>query len=168
MEPGPCMGNFTRWFFNENTGQCVIFSYGGCHGNKNRFMTQDECENSCMHKKLALETNIQCKQAIDAGSCNETHARWGFDEAQRKCRPFYYNGCEGNSNNFHSVEECEERCPDAFPPELEVVNKILNIEEGSQAVLEITVEGNPFPVISWQHESEPVELAEQYQLREDR
>jgi len=168
QESGPCTGNFTRWFYDEGTGECSSFAYGGCHGNKNRFMNQQECENSCMHKKLTMETTNLCRLEILAGSCNETQARWGFNPEIRKCLPFYYSGCEGNDNNFNTVEECETMCPDAFPPELEVVNKILNVEEGQEAVLEISVEGNPFPEIEWQHDAEAVEVGEKYILREDR
>ena len=121
-----------------------------------------------MHKKLTMETTNLCRLEILAGSCNETQARWGFNPEIRKCLPFYYSGCEGNDNNFNTVEECETMCPDAFPPELEVVNKILNVEEGQEAVLEISVEGNPFPEIEWQHDAEAVEVGEKYILREDR
>ena len=162
------MGKFTRWAYDENTGECDSFAYGGCHGNKNRFMTQEDCENSCMHKRLTLMTNRMCKQPIEAGSCNETLPRWAFDEGQKKCVPFYYSGCEGNSNSFETIDECEQKCPDAFPPELEVVNKILNIEEGTEAVLEIFVEGNPFPEIVWQHDSVDIQPDDHYQIRDDR
>ena len=131
-------------------------------------MTKEECDNSCMHKKVALQTAIICKQEIETGSCTESHPRWGFNEQLRTCVPFYYSGCEGNSNSFETQEECESKCPSAFPPELEVVSKILNVEEGSEAVLEITVEGNPFPEISWEKDSELIEISEKYKLREDR
>jgi hypothetical protein len=47
--------------------------------------------------------------------------------------------------------------------------KVLNMEEGKETVLEIRVEGNPFPNVSWQHNSKMVELdPERLQLRADR
>jgi len=131
-------------------------------------MDKESCENSCLHKKITMETTNMCMQEILVGSCNQSLARWAFNPEMRKCQPFYYNGCDGNTNNFNTVEECESKCPDAFPPELEVVNKILNVEEGQDAVLEITAEGNPFPNIEWQHDSQPVQIGEKYSLREDR
>lgn len=45
------------------------------------------------------------------GSCNEQHARWYFEQEHKKCTPFYYTGCEGNDNNYRSLEECEQQCP---------------------------------------------------------
>merc|ERR1711962_513921 len=34
---GACSGNFERWFFNRESGECEQFSYSGCLGNNNRF-----------------------------------------------------------------------------------------------------------------------------------
>ncbi|GBL76652.1 hypothetical protein AVEN_107637-1 [Araneus ventricosus] len=58
MEPkdsGPCMALFPRWFYNQQTGQCEEFTYGGCSGNKNNFKTKNDCEKACGNgKKLLL------------------------------------------------------------------------------------------------------------------
>ena len=40
---GRCRGNFERWAFNEATGDCERFAYGGCGGNGNRFMCKEMC-----------------------------------------------------------------------------------------------------------------------------
>ena len=40
---GRCRGNFERWSFNEATGDCERFAYGGCGGNGNRFMCKEMC-----------------------------------------------------------------------------------------------------------------------------
>lgn len=109
-----------------------------------------------------------CKQELDQGVCNETEARWGFDEAARACVPFYFSGCGGNQNNFATRSECQRMCPNAFPPELEILYKILNIEEGSEAMLRINASGNPFPDISWQHADSEVVLDDRVQLEQDK
>ena len=50
---GACNGDYPRWFFDANLGECQEFSYSGCRGNNNRFMTKYECENTCKHAALA-------------------------------------------------------------------------------------------------------------------
>jgi hypothetical protein len=47
IEAGPCKGAFTRWGYDSKTQSCVMFSYGGCDGNENRFITEEECKTSC-------------------------------------------------------------------------------------------------------------------------
>lgn len=106
-------------------------------------------------------TSLTWFQAIDAGSCEEdeegyTEARWGFSEEDRSCTPFYWSGCGGNQNSFVTRDECRSTCPNAFPPELEVITKILNIEEGGEVVLRVNVSGNPSPDVTWRHGEEEV------------
>ena len=65
-------------------------------------------------------------------------------------------------------EECRRTCPNAFPPELEAIYKILNIEEGSEALLRINVSGNPFPSVTWQREGHEVQLDDRIEILEDK
>jgi len=44
---GPCRAAFPRFFFNQKTGECESFIYGGCGGNGNNFNTKDECHATC-------------------------------------------------------------------------------------------------------------------------
>jgi len=46
-DPGPCRGYFQRWAFNPQKLMCVSFAYGGCRGNRNNFLTADECNGTC-------------------------------------------------------------------------------------------------------------------------
>lgn len=39
MAEGACAGNFSRWFYNRETGQCENFMYSGCRGNNNRYVS---------------------------------------------------------------------------------------------------------------------------------
>ena len=44
---GSCKASITRWYFDVAANQCTTFTYGGCNGNENNFMTQLKCENKC-------------------------------------------------------------------------------------------------------------------------
>lgn len=46
-EIGPCRGYYQRWYFDTKLKQCTEFGYGGCRGNENNFLTQDECIKTC-------------------------------------------------------------------------------------------------------------------------
>ena len=50
MEVGPCTNYVKAWYFDSETGSCQEFSFGGCHGNLNRFATKQECESICRDK----------------------------------------------------------------------------------------------------------------------
>ncbi|KYN10487.1 Spondin-1 [Trachymyrmex cornetzi] len=54
VDPGPCRGYFQRWAFNPRKLMCVSFAYGGCRGNRNNFLTADECSNTCDVVRVAL------------------------------------------------------------------------------------------------------------------
>ncbi|KAL1470328.1 hypothetical protein MTO96_040502, partial [Rhipicephalus appendiculatus] len=47
-ETGPCEAAMSRYFYNTTTETCEVFTYGGCHGNGNRFRTYSDCEKKCM------------------------------------------------------------------------------------------------------------------------
>lgn len=36
--------------------------------------------------------------------------RYYFNIVTRKCSPFVYNGCDGNPNNFASINQCNNFC----------------------------------------------------------
>ncbi|XP_035221983.1 zonadhesin-like, partial [Stegodyphus dumicola] len=47
-QSGPCTLRIQRFYFNNKTRQCEIFIYGGCLGNRNNFMTKQQCEATCV------------------------------------------------------------------------------------------------------------------------
>ncbi|KAH8241119.1 hypothetical protein KR026_012424 [Drosophila bipectinata] len=44
---GPCRGLIPSWSYNQASGECEPFNYNGCHGSKNRFDNQEDCEKNC-------------------------------------------------------------------------------------------------------------------------
>ncbi|XP_030767480.1 spondin-1 isoform X2 [Sitophilus oryzae] len=53
-DQGPCQGYYNRWYFDSRKLMCVPFVYGGCRGNKNNFLTSEECMGSCSIVRDAL------------------------------------------------------------------------------------------------------------------
>lgn len=48
-DPGTCSDYVVTWYFEPVYQSCQRFMYSGCGGNRNRFMSQGECESECLH-----------------------------------------------------------------------------------------------------------------------
>lgn len=46
-EVGPCNVPVTKWRYDRERGSCVEFTFGGCHGNANKFDTMADCASVC-------------------------------------------------------------------------------------------------------------------------
>lgn len=46
----------------------------------------------------------------EKGTCSDSIQRYTYSVNMGKCLLFEYSGCEGNLNNFETVEECESVC----------------------------------------------------------
>ncbi|XP_014217269.1 papilin isoform X2 [Copidosoma floridanum] len=116
---GNCTDKYSRWYFDQQENRCMPFYYTGCGGNKNNFASRDACESDCPPK---IEQDMCLLPAL-LGECHNYTQRWYFDSYEQRCRQFYYGGCGGNTNNFHTESECQNRCenPTATPtaPEVE-------------------------------------------------
>ncbi|NP_001127069.1 protein AMBP precursor [Pongo abelii] len=44
---GPCRAFIQLWAFDAVKGKCVLFTYGGCQGNGNKFYSEKECREYC-------------------------------------------------------------------------------------------------------------------------
>uniref|UniRef100_A0A0K8RML4 Putative salivary kunitz domain protein n=1 Tax=Ixodes ricinus TaxID=34613 RepID=A0A0K8RML4_IXORI len=54
----------------------------------------------------------KCKLPPDDGPCRARIPSFYFDyQDTKKCREFMYGGCEGNANNFETLDECQKECP---------------------------------------------------------
>ena len=45
-DPGLCKGYFTRYYYDQDTGKCKTFVWGGC-GGVVPFETMGECNSGC-------------------------------------------------------------------------------------------------------------------------
>uniref|UniRef100_A0A673WWG2 Protein AMBP n=1 Tax=Salmo trutta TaxID=8032 RepID=A0A673WWG2_SALTR len=105
VEPdaGPCFGMVQRYFYNSTSMGCQLFTYGGCMGNQNNFVTERECLQSC-------RTEAACRMPMDAQPCTGQPKIWAFDPNSGLCLEYKKDYCQGNSNKFYSKGECEEYC----------------------------------------------------------
>lgn len=51
-----------------------------------------------------------CFLPTDTGPCRNGTVRYYYDRTDGVCKSFTYGGCQGNRNNFISVEECLQYC----------------------------------------------------------
>uniref|UniRef100_T1GZ17 BPTI/Kunitz inhibitor domain-containing protein n=1 Tax=Megaselia scalaris TaxID=36166 RepID=T1GZ17_MEGSC len=52
----------------------------------------------------------RCKLRRVTGPCKASHRRYFYNYNLHKCQSFNYGGCQGNLNNFHSIEDCIKVC----------------------------------------------------------
>lgn len=46
---GECQNYTARWYYDSLESQCRQFYFGGCGGNNNNFLSQEDCQRSCDH-----------------------------------------------------------------------------------------------------------------------
>ncbi|KAI1901620.1 hypothetical protein AGOR_G00036270 [Albula goreensis] len=107
VDEGPCRAELQRFYYNTFTQQCEEFSYGGCLGNANNFMTFQDCQKTCW--KIPKVPRI-CRFGKDQGNCRAMLKRYFFNMTSMKCEEFYYGGCQGNHNRFTNPTACMEYC----------------------------------------------------------
>ncbi|KAG1682368.1 Papilin [Nymphon striatum] len=115
-DEGPCYKHIARYYFDSHSGQCQMFTYGGCEGNKNNFKTISDCQNEC--KPQHHEPEDICSLPKEKGPCYGHVTRYYFDSHSSHCKKFTYGGCEGNENNFKTIYDCQNECkPQSAEPE---------------------------------------------------
>ncbi|CAC5389450.1 unnamed protein product [Mytilus coruscus] len=58
----------------------------------------------------AQQSDNVCDQPKVVGPCNARMKRFYYDVHSGMCGEFYYGGCDGNENNFKTIEECKTVC----------------------------------------------------------
>ncbi|ODN02731.1 Boophilin-H2 [Orchesella cincta] len=54
--------------------------------------------------------NVDCQQPKDVGICKGAIPRFYFDTTTGNCENMLWGGCGGNSNNFETLQECQNKC----------------------------------------------------------
>ncbi|KAM4829672.1 kunitz-type protease inhibitor 1 isoform 1-T2 [Thomomys bottae] len=90
---GRCRGSFPRWYYDPSEQICKRFIYGGCLGNKNNYLREEECMLAC---RDVQGLSMGRQHPVCSGSCLPT---------QFRCR----DGC-----CIDSFLECDDTpdCPD--------------------------------------------------------
>ncbi|KAF7993287.1 hypothetical protein HCN44_006347 [Aphidius gifuensis] len=53
-----------------------------------------------------------CSESLMPGNCQRIYKRVYFDNEKQRCQYFDYTGCDGNKNNFDTMEACKKICID--------------------------------------------------------
>ncbi|XP_011616911.1 kunitz-type protease inhibitor 1-like [Takifugu rubripes] len=68
VKVGPCRAAFPRWWYNSSTGDCERFTFGGCKGNNNNFLSKEECLSACKGVTETSERRVTVPTARVCGS----------------------------------------------------------------------------------------------------
>ncbi|NXM17263.1 PPN protein, partial [Ploceus nigricollis] len=69
---GPCANWTTRWYFVGVVGKCNRFWYGGCHGNKNSFASEEECMRVC-HNSVGGQQQVPTRETASHNQEGRTY-----------------------------------------------------------------------------------------------
>ncbi|KAL8169501.1 UNVERIFIED_CONTAM: hypothetical protein K2H54_050460, partial [Gekko kuhli] len=103
---GPCTDWTTRWYFVYDVGKCNRFWYGGCHGNKNNFASEEECMGTChesvrrsdvRHQHHIAIPSIQSSPHLQEGNAQE-------QQQQQSARGAISHSHTGGHRTFHVAQ----------------------------------------------------------------
>ncbi|KAI5278687.1 Kunitz-Type Protease Inhibitor 1 [Manis pentadactyla] len=66
---GRCRGSFPRWYYNSTEQVCKSFTYGGCLGNKNNYLREEECKLAC---RDVQGPSMERHHPVCSGTCHST------------------------------------------------------------------------------------------------
>ncbi|XP_049267082.1 tissue factor pathway inhibitor 2-like [Rhipicephalus sanguineus] len=121
QKPPQHEGNSNRthlmWFYNETAARCQKYAADLPLGQeipkpaKNSFLTLAECNKKCRDPHYGTcggpKNDTICTRK---GKEPELERRFWFDPDNRTCRPYYYGGCDPNSNTYRTKGECLSDC----------------------------------------------------------
>ncbi|XP_028413435.1 papilin-like [Dendronephthya gigantea] len=102
---GPCRARKPRYFYNRKTGRCEGFIYGGCRGNKNNFLTREECNNQC-RRQGACPPGQQFVNCL-VPPCQNAKCQ-AYPGA--RCKNNYCGGCNADFYVNDKKVECNDLC----------------------------------------------------------
>ncbi|KAL5968807.1 Papilin [Taenia solium] len=97
IDEDPCRGFRCGYYAHCSDGRCECDE--GYSGDPYR-----ECQ------WTGGQSDDICNLPTEVGPCNEVTLRYTYNRSIGRCEAFYYSGCQGNANNFDSLEKCQQRC----------------------------------------------------------
>uniref|UniRef100_A0ABM5EPT0 Carboxypeptidase inhibitor SmCI-like n=1 Tax=Pogona vitticeps TaxID=103695 RepID=A0ABM5EPT0_9SAUR len=117
---GWCKAELHRYYYDYLNSRCRPFIYSGCRGNVNNFLSYKDCAWQCEpfgsvdysknHEWNPDAMADTCELPVDVGICKAAFPRFYYDRQTKSCKPFSFGGCNGNSNNFLTMEDCAREC----------------------------------------------------------
>ena len=101
-DPGPCRSAMPRFYYDSQAGACLDFSYGGCDGNGNNFLTKNDCDSACVVNSSKLPAG--CVED-PLKTCFAAFTRFVFNVDKGVCEK-KYAVCHG----FITERECKDKC----------------------------------------------------------
>lgn len=71
---GRCRGSFPRWYYDPRDQLCKSFVYGGCLGNKNNYVREQECKLACQNVQ---SPSMERHSPVCSATCNPSEFRCG-------------------------------------------------------------------------------------------
>lgn len=116
----------------------------------NMYRCPDEIMDCVPYKKasripicVATNFNDQCMESLKMGNCDTYKERYYFDLVDKKCKKFYFTGCNGNRNNFESLTECSNTCAEI--PTVKVSKPKVLLPITARKTLKTKMEGSMLP-----------------------
>lgn len=69
---GRCRGSFPRWYYDPKDQLCKSFTYGGCLGNRNNYLREEECRLACRNVR---GSSVERHLPVCSAPCNPTEFR---------------------------------------------------------------------------------------------
>lgn len=120
---GGCEGNENNFTtLDECQSTCLAFGTGGSctvgdktYQDGESFPSDDGCNTCTCVDGAAGCTKIGCEAGIcdlpfEQGSCDAAFPRFWHNAASGACEEVIYGGCDGNENNFETLEDCRSAC----------------------------------------------------------
>ncbi|XP_070234312.1 kunitz-type protease inhibitor 1 isoform X3 [Bos mutus] len=107
---GRCRGSFPRWYYDPTEQICKSFVYGGCLGNKNNYLREEECKLACRNVQGGpLRSSVGAQVTFPQGPSAERHHpdTRDFDKLQR----IHFPGDKGHCVDMPDTGLCSESIP---------------------------------------------------------